>query len=63
MKKKKLLTGRELADALGLPERTVKRLSRQKKIPVAILGYRTHRYRLPKVMKAMEKLTRRELGS
>ena len=53
-----LLTLSELAKALGETERTIKSWQRNRVIPVIDLGWRTKRFQLESVMKALE---RREL--
>ena len=53
----KLLTTEQLAESLGLPVRTVSDLARRKKIPSVRLGYRTRRFQLPRVLKALRKWT------
>lgn len=56
-----LLDTRELAAALGESERTIRTWKVRGAIPVVVLGYRTHRYRLDDVLRALAKRTIREV--
>ena len=51
----KLLTAQELAKELNLSVETVWRYTRQKKIPVIVLGKKQYRYEKAKVLAALEK--------
>ena len=51
----KLLTAYELAKELNLSVETVWRYTRQKKIPVTVLGKKQYRYEKSKVLTALEK--------
>jgi len=52
-----LMSAEQLAETLGLPNvETVKRLARQRKIPVVRLGYRSHFFDADKCRTALEKL-------
>jgi len=51
------MSAEQLAETLGLPNvETVKRLARQRKIPVVRLGYRSHFFDADKCRTALEKL-------
>lgn len=52
-----LVTERELAKAMTFGEFGIRELRKQGKIPVVKLGYRTLRYDLDEVAKALKKLT------
>jgi Helix-turn-helix domain len=52
-----LLDIAELAAALGESERTIRTWRASGMIPTIVLGYRSHRFRLPDVMAALERRT------
>ena len=52
-----LVTAREVANALKMGEVGIRDLRRQGKIPYVKLGYRSIRYDLDEVAKALKKLT------
>ena len=58
----KYMTAEQVAAALGLSVNVVKRLTRQRKIPVLALGYRTRVYEVSEVRRALKKLTIYEVG-
>jgi hypothetical protein len=49
-----LLTEHELAISLGECRRTIRRWRERRVIPFVKLGYRTIRYRLPRVLEALD---------
>jgi hypothetical protein len=57
-----LLDTRELANALGENERTIRSWRAAGIIPVIQCGYRTQRFKLPDVMDALERRTIRALS-
>lgn len=56
-----LKTEEEIAAALGEERRTIRTWRHAGVIPGVVLGHRTIRYRLPDVIKALEKRTVREV--
>jgi hypothetical protein len=57
MKSIDLVTERELSEELALGKFAIRELRKQRKIPYVQLGYRSIRYPLQDVAKALEKLT------
>jgi len=57
-----LLTLSEVAKALGETDRTIKSWQRNRVIPVIDLGWRTKRFRLDSVLKALERRELKALG-
>lgn len=58
-----LLTKEDLRLRLNLPSlRMVEELMRKRKIPYLILGHKTVRFELPKVMEALLKLEKKAVG-
>ena len=55
-------SAKEIADALGLHERTIKSLARRRAIPSIRIGHRTLRFELEKVKTALGKFERKAVG-
>ena len=64
MENSELLTKEQLRQRLNVPHvRIIEEMTRKRKLPVVSLGYRTKRYSWPAVLKALEKLTVKEMGA
>jgi excisionase family DNA binding protein len=57
-----LLDKEELAACLGLKVRGVEMLVKERKIPAMRIGYKTLRFSLPRVLRALQKFELKEVG-
>ncbi len=60
--REQLLTYAGMADDCGLPERTLRTLTQEGKVPCLRLGHRTVRFMPSKVFAALERFEIREVG-
>jgi hypothetical protein len=52
----RLLNKQELAEEINQPPTTINKLRRERKIPAIRIGYRSYRYNLAKVLRALSRL-------